>query len=53
MKIQKKYYCTECNGDAYIAYTAKKKKDWGGLIKKGERLCISCGKKRLGKYSFF
>ena len=49
----KKYKCTNCGEDAEIAYIAKTKKDWDGQIKKGERLCIKCGKRRLGKWAFF
>lgn len=56
MKNNKKYVCTECGGDATIAYCAttiksgknkgKEKASWGGLVQAGERLCLSCGKKR-------
>lgn len=40
--------CTECGGDAIIGYCCGKSKNdnWGGLVKNGERLCLSCGKKR-------
>ena len=50
---EKKYICTECKGEAYIAYSARNKKDWNGLIKKEERLCLVCGKKRLKGLAFF
>lgn len=42
------YPCTECKGDAFIGYTAKKKGDWGGLVQPGERLCTRCFQKRGG-----
>jgi len=42
----KLYKCTDCGGDATCAYTANKKMDWGGKIKKGERICFPCGRKR-------
>lgn len=54
MKVE--YKCTNCNGDATVAYTAhtvtrgknkvKEKPSWGGLIQPGERICLPCGKKR-------
>ena len=45
------YPCTQCGGDATIAYLAGKKKgkDWGGKVKKGERLCTRCFQQRGGK----
>jgi len=47
MKAQNKFDCTVCGKDAYIGYTK-----WDGpngpLIKKGERLCNQCLKKRTG-----
>ena len=43
------YPCTECGGDAYIGYMAKKGSDWGGLVYCGERLCTACFKRRGGK----
>ncbi len=54
--MNKLYICTNCGGDAYIAYapdTIKRGKDkgkeipsWNGKILPGERLCLTCGKKR-------
>ena len=46
------YPCTECKGDAYIAYIAKEPGDWNGLVKVGERLCTRCLQKR-GGLNFF
>ena len=48
----KQYLCTECGGDAYIAYSADKNGDWGGLVKVGERVCTRCFRKRGGKAIF-
>jgi hypothetical protein len=47
-----KFPCTECGGNATVAYVANKDSDWGGKIKKDERLCLVCGAKRLG-FNFF
>lgn len=52
-KNVKIYLCTECGGDAYMAYSARTKDDWGGKIKKNERLCLTCGRKRLGSMAIF
>lgn len=38
--------CTACGGDATIAYTARGTADWGGLVRRGERLCLACGRRR-------
>jgi len=44
---QKKFECTSCGGDAFIAYSANEEgNDWNGLIKVGEKICPACGKKR-------
>ena len=51
--MNKNYKCTDCGKDAEVAYIAKSKKDWNGLIKKGERLCVNCGRKRLKEMAFF
>jgi len=51
-KEKEKFICTSCGGDAYIAYTAKKKSDWNGIVKIGERLCTKCFRKRNGKPIF-
>lgn len=42
--------CTECGGDAKIAYSAGKKRgqDWNGKVKAGERLCTRCFQNRGG-----
>lgn len=40
--IQLAYPCTDCKGDAFAGYGP----GWGGLIKKGERVCLPCGRKR-------
>jgi hypothetical protein len=42
------YPCTECSGDAFLGYSARKKSGWGGAVKKGERLCTACFRKRTG-----
>jgi hypothetical protein len=42
------YPCTDCSGDAFLGYSAKTKRDWGGKVKKGERLCTACFRKRVG-----
>ena len=54
--MEVKFRCTECEGDAFIAYAPEKIKrgkdkgkeiaSWGGKVLPGERLCLSCGKKR-------
>jgi hypothetical protein len=44
----KQYPCTECGGDASIAYSANGESNWGGRVKEGERLCTRCFKKRGG-----
>jgi len=59
-KSDQKYFCTECGGDATLAYspnTIKRGKDkgketagWNGLILPGERICMSCGRKRGLKF---
>lgn len=42
--------CTECGGDAFVAYAAGKKNDaWNGKVKRGERLCTACFVKRGGQ----
>ena len=46
--MKPKYPCTQCGKDAFVGYTAHKKGDWGGVVKKGERLCTGCFKKRGG-----
>lgn len=51
----KKWICTQCGGDAYIAWGNDTKKDqnyFGAIIKPGERLCLVCGKKRGVNFSF-
>ncbi len=47
-KATEDYKCTNCGGDATIAYGSNKKDDkaWDGLVKKGERICLACGRKR-------
>jgi hypothetical protein len=51
-KPRKEYPCTDCGGDAYIGYPAGRRKteSWGGLVKKGERLCLACGRRRGIKF---
>lgn len=47
MKEDKKYICTDCGGDATVAFTKFrdiKNKKW--IIKIGERLCLLCARKR-------
>lgn len=56
------YPCTECNGDATIAYIpdrikqgkrkGEEKPGWDGLVLPGERLCSRCFKKRGGRLIF-
>lgn len=44
-----KYICTDCGGDATIAWSNTTKKDknyFGAIFKTGERVCLPCGKKR-------
>lgn len=51
-----KFPCTECGGDAYIGYSSetitrgknkgKQKSTWDGKVQPGERICLSCGRKR-------
>lgn len=58
--LAKEFKCTECKGDAYIAYapeTIKSGKDkgkevpaWNGLVLPGERICLTCGRKRGIKF---
>ena len=53
--INKKYPCTQCGGDAYIAWANDKKKNidcFGAILKPGERLCLTCGRKRGVNFSF-
>lgn len=41
------YPCTECKGNAYVGYSHWRRSDRKKpFIKKGERLCLSCAKKR-------
>jgi hypothetical protein len=47
--IAPKWPCTQCGRDATIAYSAKKGSDWGGKVKIGERLCLSCFRDRGGE----
>lgn len=59
----KKYPCTECGGDATMAFsptTIKRGKDkgketpgWDGKVLPGERICMRCGGKRGLKNPFF
>lgn len=54
------YKCTECGGDAMIAFapsTIKRGKNkgkqidrWDGKVKPGERICLPCGRKRGLKF---
>ena len=46
------YKCTECKGDATVAMTMWKDSDGNSYIKKGERLCMPCTKKRTGHRMF-
>ena len=41
----KQYLCTECGGDAFIAYSA----GFDDKVKPGERLCTRCFVRRGGK----
>lgn len=54
--LDKKYVCTSCGGDAFISYApemikrgknkGQEKPSWNGLVQPGERICLSCGRKR-------
>lgn len=46
------YACTECGGDAFIAYGSSKQDSWDGKVKKGERLCTKCFRRRGGQPFF-
>jgi hypothetical protein len=51
----KLFLCTQCGGDATIAWENKTKKDidcFGGKIKPKERLCLACGKKMGVNFTF-
>lgn len=58
MKLQ--FECTECKGDATLAYVpneikrgknkGKQTPGWNGKIQPGERICMSCGRKRGLKF---
>lgn len=47
----REYPCTQCGGDAFLAYTAGEEPgaDWGGRVKRGERICLRCFRSRGGK----
>lgn len=47
-----KYPCTQCGGDATVAYSASKDAEWGGMVKIGERLCTRCFQVRGGVNMF-
>lgn len=63
MLSKEDYRCTECNGDAAMAFVpetikrGKKKGEqrasWDGKVLPGERICFSCGRKRGLKNPFF
>ena len=44
----KKYTCTECGKDATVAMIGWEDSTGKKYYKKGERLCMSCHKKRTG-----
>ncbi len=56
MKKPEKYICTECGGDATVAYSpstiksgknkGKEKPGWDDKVLPGERICLPCGRKR-------
>ena len=49
--VQLAYPCTDCGRDAFIGYTSGKGDlSWDGKIKKGERVCLPCGRKRGIKF---
>lgn len=51
---QLRWICTNCGKDATVAYIYKRNtNNWGGLVKKGERLCFSCGRTRLADKAIF
>jgi hypothetical protein len=47
-----RWLCTQCGGDAMLAYSAKKNHDWDGRVKIGERLCTKCFVARGGPKVF-
>jgi len=54
-KVQKpsahKHPCTECKGDAFVAFGFwKDGKEKKPLVKRGERLCLACASKRGVKF---
>lgn len=60
MQKQQDYICTDCGGDATIAYVARtikrgkskgqQRASWGGQILPNERICLPCGRKRGIKF---
>jgi hypothetical protein len=51
--MKPEYPCTACGSDAFISYSAGKRKSaWGGLVQRGERLCTRCFQSR-GGVNFF
>lgn len=44
----RQFLCTNCGGDAFLAYTSKPGADWGGKVKPDERLCDKCFRSRSG-----
>ena len=40
--------CTECGGDAYVGMSSLGESSGRVLIRKGERLCMRCAKRRGG-----
>ena len=42
----KEFKCTECKGDAYVGLSDFKEIKGGVIIKKEERLCLMCARKR-------
>ena len=49
----RQYICTECGGDATVAWANDSDKDidcFGAVIHPKERLCLACAKKRGNRF---
>lgn len=53
VQAPREYRCTQCGGDAFMGYSAGtgRHSDWGGRVKKGERLCRPCFARRPERIS--
>lgn len=54
LKSPIKHICTDCGGDATLGWVNPNKKKnmncFGAIIKPGERICMTCGKKSGVKF---